>query len=165
MTPNAFVLLSPMPRASFEFGSSTPNLKPIEGPRRVSLRSLILVARRKSPVSFVEFWPGAISSGKAEAPRVLMLRKFCATPSTENSTLGERPTWTPMTPTRVRSPDRPEAGNFASCMKSMPTCTRRDPGSRTSTSSVMSGRCCARAAAHKTSANASAQRSRAVFEK
>ena len=153
-----------MPRDSFEFGSSTPNLKPKLGPRRVSLRSLIFVARRKSPVSFVEFSPAGMPSGKAEAPRVLMLKKFCATPSMENSTLGESPTWKPMTPTRVRSPVRPDAGNFASCMKSMPTSTRSEPGSSTSTSSVRSGRCCARATPQSTSANASAQRARAAFE-
>ena len=57
-----------------------------------------------------------------------MLRKFCATPSMENSTLGERPTWTPMTPTRVRSPVSPDAGNFASCTKSMPTCDAQRAG-------------------------------------
>src|SRR5215204_985245 len=160
MMPKALVWLTPMPRASFEFGSSTPNLKPSAGPRRVSLRSLILVARRKSPVSLVELAPAATSSGIAPGVRVLMLRKFCATPSIENSTLGESPTWTPMTPTRVKSPVSPDAGNFASCTKSIPTCTRKEPGWSTSTSSVRSGRCCACAAAESVSANASANKAR-----
>jgi hypothetical protein len=82
MVPKAFVWLTPMPRPSLEFGSSTPKRKPSEGPRRVSLRSFILVASVKSPVPFVEFAPGAMVRGMAGFGEAeLMLRKFCATPS------------------------------------------------------------------------------------
>ena len=70
---NAFVWFSPIPRASFEFGSCTPKRNPNDGPRLVSLRSLNLAARVKSPVSFVELAPGKSSSGMADTARELML--------------------------------------------------------------------------------------------
>ena len=50
-----------MPRPWFEFGSCTPKRNPSDGPRRVSFRSLNLAERVKSPVSLVEFAPGASS--------------------------------------------------------------------------------------------------------
>src|SRR5258707_5238304 len=48
-----------------------------------------------------------------------------------------------ITPARVRSPVNPETGNRAFCTKSTAAETRSEPGAMMSTSSVMSGRCCA----------------------
>src|SRR6266404_4316767 len=51
----------------------------------------------------------------------------------------------PITPTRVRSPVKPDTGNFAPCRKSIPASMRIVPGGMMSTSSVNNGRCCANA--------------------
>src|SRR4029453_3942192 len=55
------------------------------------------------------------------------------------------PMFTPITPTRVRSPLIPDTGNLALCMKSRPASILKVPGGMMSTSSVMSGRGCAAA--------------------
>jgi hypothetical protein len=50
-----------------------------------------------------------------------------------------------MSPTRVKSPFKPESGNFAFCRKSTPAEISTEPAGVMSTSSVRSGRCCAKA--------------------
>src|SRR3954466_3135112 len=99
-----------MPVDWFELGNWTPKRKPTDGQLPLSLRTLILVHRVKSPVSFVEFAAAARSSGIELLLRELIDRKFCATPSISTSTLGARPIATPSTPARVRSPSNPETG-------------------------------------------------------
>src|SRR6266404_4354695 len=104
-----------------ELGNSTPNLNPMEGQLPDSLRILIFVASVKSPTSLVELAPAARLSGIGGfAVRELMLKKFCATPEIWNSTFGDNPMLMPRTPTRVRSPVNPDAGNFAFWKKSIP---------------------------------------------
>src|SRR5678815_809959 len=67
----------------------------------------------------------------------------------------------PMTPTRVRSPRRPETVYFAPCMKSMPASILIEPGGMMSTSSVISGRCCAWVMVAKLSSNNATKTNRA----
>ena len=130
-----------MPRLWFELGNCTPKRKPSDGKWAVSFRSLIFVQRVKSPTSFVELAPAATLRGIALGPRELMLKKFCATPSSCTSTFGDRPMLMPITPARVKSPVSPETGYLALCTKSIPASIRIDPGGMMSTSSVSSGRC------------------------
>ncbi len=137
-----------MPRDWSEFGSSKPNLNPSAGKLGVSFRSFILVETVKSPASFDEL-PSRARGIAGGAKAEFIAKKFWITPSTWNSTFDAKPTFTRISPTRVKSPRKPDKVNFAFCWKSTPAAISIAPTGVVSTSSVSSGLCCAMAKALK----------------
>jgi len=81
----------------------------------------------KSPAPLVEFAPGASDKGIADAPRVLMLRKFCAQPFDLKLNIRGQPDVDTKHTNARKIASQTRHGYLAPCRKSTPASIRIVP--------------------------------------